>query len=101
MTSAAANKNDPDRIYGYRARIGYTAPPFISEIFAYEFYHTAPPGVTLAITTLALGAGNPEVPDELAMCAQITKLAIKAFARTSVNLLVLGGIPINLMTGSD
>ena len=41
-----------DEIYGSRARIGYTSPPLLTEVFAYDFYRLAPPGVTLVLTTL-------------------------------------------------
>jgi hypothetical protein len=48
--------NDPNRaaIYGARARIGYTCPPLLAEVFPYEFYQVVPAGVTLVITTLAV-----------------------------------------------
>jgi hypothetical protein len=42
-------KEEP--VYGSRARIGYTSPPLVTEVFPYEFYKMAPPGVTLALTT--------------------------------------------------
>ena len=41
-------------MYGNRARIGYTSPPMITEVFPYEFYKMAPAGVTLMLTTLTL-----------------------------------------------
>ena len=41
-------------MYGYRARIGYCSPPFVTETFCHEFYQMAPKGVTLMITTLAV-----------------------------------------------
>ena len=43
-----------DTIYGHRARIGYTSPPFTTEIFPYEFYKIVPAGVTLVITSLSI-----------------------------------------------
>ena len=33
-------------MYGARARIGYAAPPFVTEVFPYEFYMMAPQGVS-------------------------------------------------------
>ena len=39
-------------MYGTRARIGYTSPLLVSEIFPYEFYQLVPSGVTLALITL-------------------------------------------------
>jgi hypothetical protein len=38
---------EPDtRMYGHRARIGYTSPPLTTEVFPYEFYKIVPEGVT-------------------------------------------------------
>ena len=47
-------------MYGYRARIGYTSPPIVTEVFPYEFYKMAPPGITLALTTLMVARHTPE-----------------------------------------
>jgi len=44
----------PEKMYGHRARVGYTSPPLTTEVFPYEFYKIAPEGVTLVITTLAI-----------------------------------------------
>jgi hypothetical protein len=41
-------------VYGYRARIGDTPPPVVTEVFPYEFYRIVPDGVTLGVTTLAI-----------------------------------------------
>ena len=49
-------------MYGYRARIGYCSPPFVTETFAYEFYQMVPQGVTLLITTLEV---RTRAPDEI------------------------------------
>jgi hypothetical protein len=51
-------------IYGHRARIGYTSPPLVTEVFPYEFYRIAPPGVTLMITTLAITSRSMEEVDK-------------------------------------
>ena len=47
-------------MYGYRARIGYTSPPLVTEVFPYEFYRMAPAGVTLAISTLGILTMNED-----------------------------------------
>ena len=43
-----------EKMYGHRARIGYTSPPLTTEVFPYEFYKIVPAGVTLVITSLAI-----------------------------------------------
>jgi hypothetical protein len=42
------------RIYGTRARIGYTSPPLTTEVFAYQFYRIVPAEATLVFTTPAM-----------------------------------------------
>ena len=44
----------PEKMYGHRARVGYTSPPLTTEVFPYEFYKIVPEGVSLVITTLAI-----------------------------------------------
>ncbi len=85
-------------MYGHRARIGYTSPPMVTEVFPYEFYQIAPRGVTLAVTTLAVLQVTSEEVNE---SAQISLRAAKEMALAGVDLVVLGGIPINLTVGSD
>jgi hypothetical protein len=50
------------------ARIGYTSPPLLTEVFAYDFYRLAPAGVTLVLTTLAILDRNK---DEVDRCNNI------------------------------
>src|SRR5665647_1215189 len=54
MSSDSVPAFDRARMYGHRARIGYTSPPLTTEVFPYEFYKVVPEGVTLVITTLAI-----------------------------------------------
>src|SRR5436853_1367250 len=82
-----------DEIYGNRARIGYTSPPLLTEVFSYDFYRLAPPGVTLVLTTLAILDRNK---DEVDRSYEISMQAARAMASAGVDLLVLGGVPINL-----
>jgi len=85
-------------MYGYRARIGYTSPPASTEVFPYEFYGLVPKGVTLVLTTLAIA---DLTPDEVARSYEISLQAAGELARTGIDLLVLGGVPINLSRGFD
>jgi maleate isomerase len=85
-------------MYGYRARIGYTSPLAATEVFPYEFYDLVPKGVTLVMTTLAVA---DRTPDELARSYEISLQAAADMARVGVDLMVLGGVPINLLRGYD
>ena len=71
-------QGDEGAVYGYRARIGYTCPPVIAEVFPYEFYKVVPEGVTLAITTLAVLNATP---DELQNSYDISLQAAKEMGR--------------------
>jgi maleate isomerase len=83
-------------IYGHRARIGYTSPPLVTEVFPYEFYKIVPPGVTLMITTLAITTRSAE---EVEKSYQTSLAAAKAMAKAGASLVMLGGNPINLSRG--
>jgi maleate isomerase len=85
-----------DRMYGHRARIGYTSPPLLTEVFPHDFYRLAPPGVTLVLTSLAILARNK---DEVDRSYEISMNAARAMAAAGVDLVVLGGVPINLSRG--
>ena len=84
-------------IYGHRARIGYTSPPLTTEIFAYEFYTIVPDGVTLVITTLAIVERSAT---EVEQSYEISMRAAREMAAAGVDIVVLGGVPINLSRGA-
>src|SRR5712692_4757018 len=85
-------------IYGHRARIGYTSPPLTTEIFPYEFYKIVPDGVTLVITTLAIVERSKS---EVEQSYDISMKAARQMAAAGVDIVVLGGVPINLSRGYD
>src|SRR5262245_4733885 len=91
-TSIPAN----DNIYGERARIGYTSPPLTTEVFPYEFYKIVPAGVTLVLTTLAIVVRSK---DEVDRSYEISMKAAREMAAAGVDIVVLGGVPINLSKG--
>ena len=93
MTSSAAARAN---IYGHRARIGYTSPPLTTEIFPYEFYKIVPAGVTLVITTLAIVVRSK---GEVEQSYDISMKAAREMAAAGVDIVVLGGVPINLSKG--
>jgi maleate isomerase len=87
----------PDRMYGHRARIGYTSPPLTTEVFPYEFYQIVPAGVTLVITTLAIVVRSK---DEIDQSYDISMKAAREMAAAGCDIVVLGGVPINLSRGA-
>ena len=91
MTSSAR-----ENTYGQRARIGYTSPPLTTEVFPYEFYKIVPAGVTLVITTLAIVVRSK---GEVAQSYDISMKAAREMAAAGVDIVVLGGVPINLSKG--
>jgi maleate cis-trans isomerase len=83
-------------IYGQRARIGYTCPPLIAEVFAYEFYKMAPPGVSLMLTTLSLTVRSEQ---EVNQSFDLSLAAARKMAAAGASVVVLGGYPINIAHG--
>src|SRR5215467_13167346 len=84
-------------MYGYRARIGYTSPPLTTEVFPYEFYKIVPEGVTLVVTSLAIVVRSK---DEIDQSYEISMRAAREMAAAGCDVVVLGGVPINLSRGS-
>lgn len=84
--------------YGHRARIGYTSPPVSAEVFPYEFYKVVPDGVTLVISTLAVSELSKAEIDE-----SYTKsmAAARAMVEAGVDVMVFGGVPVNLSRGEQ
>jgi maleate isomerase len=84
-------------MYGHRARIGYTSPPLTTEIFPYEFYKIVPEGVTLVITTLAIVERSKS---EVEQSYETSMKAAREMAAAGVDIIMLGGVPINLSRGA-
>src|SRR5205809_4779981 len=95
-SAMAAPMDKRDDIYGARARIGYTSPPLTTEIFPYEFYQMVPAGVTLVVTTLAIVVRSKGEVDQ---SYDISMKAAREMAAAGVDIVVLGGVPINLSKG--
>ena len=85
------------KMYGHRARIGYTSPPLTTEIFPYEFYKIVPDGVTLVVTSLAIVVRSK---DEVDQSYDISMRAAREMAAAGCDIVVLGGVPINLSRGT-
>jgi maleate isomerase len=84
-------------MYGHRARIGYTSPPLTTEVFPYEFYQIVPTGVTLVVTSLAIVVRSK---DEVDQSYDISMKAAREMAAAGCDIVVLGGVPINLSRGT-
>jgi maleate cis-trans isomerase len=83
-------------MYGTRARIGYTCPIFLAEIFPYDFYRIVPDGVSLVMATASVWQLTTE---EMQLSAQQGMRAAEEMARGGVNVVVLGGVPVGFMAG--
>ncbi|HUZ67851.1 MAG TPA: hypothetical protein VMU56_09335 [Beijerinckiaceae bacterium] len=95
--SEARRPAQPGDIYGFRARVGYTSPPLTTEVFPYEFYKLAPAGVTLVVTSLAIVVRSKE---EIDQSYDISMRAVREMAAAGCDIVVLGGVPINLSRGA-
>lgn len=84
---------------GNRARIGYCSPPFVTEIFCYEFYKMVPKGVTLMITTLEVGNEYTNAVFNSSYDRSIA--AAKAMGEAGADVVVLGGNPVNQSRGVE
>lgn len=86
-------------MYGHRARIGYCSPPFVTEVFAYEFYRIVPDGVTLMITTLEVG--NEYTTQAFSGSQERSLAAARAMAAAGASVVILGGNPVNQSLGME
>lgn len=87
-------------MYGHRTRIGYTSPPIVTEVFPYEFYKMAPPGVTLVLTTLMVARHTPESGEAEESWNHALRAA-REMARAGVNIIVFGGGPVVYSGGQE
>ncbi len=86
-------------MYGHRARIGYCSPPFVTEVFPYEFYKMVPDGVSLMITTLEVG--NEYTKEAFDGSFDRSMAAAKYMGEAGADVVVLGGNPINQSRGIE
>lgn len=86
-------------MYGHRARIGYCSPPFVTEVFIYEFYRMVPAGVTLMITTLEVG--NEYTAQAFGSSHERSLAAARAMGEAGADVVILGGNPVNQRLGME
>ena len=98
MTERRSTMSGETTIYGHRARIGYVCPPSIAEIVPYEFYQIVPEGVTLVITTLTVTAPSKA---QVEQAYELSMRAARELANAGVDIVFLGGVPVNLAHGNE
>ncbi len=89
---------DWQRIHGARARIGYTVAAVTTEVYPIDWYRIVPEGVSLMMITLPLGDRSEE---DLKKCYDISIESAHTMARAGADLVLLGGLPINISKGDD
>ena len=87
-----------NRTHGYRARIGYTVAAVTTEIYPIDWYRVVPKGVSLMMITLPLGNRSDS---DLKKCYKISIEGAQTMARAGANLVLLGGLPINISKGKN
>ena len=87
-----------DRIHGHRARIGYTVAAVTTEVYPIDWYRIVPEGVSLMMITLPLGDRSKK---DLEKCYAISMESAHTMARAGADLVLLGGLPINISKGDD
>jgi len=85
-------------VFGYRARIGYTAPVAAVEVFPYEFYRMVPAGVTLAVATIPRWRAEP---DDVEQTFRRSEVAVRELAEAGVSVIVVGGASPGYAYGVD
>ena len=84
------------KICGHRARIGYTVAAVTTEVYPIDWYRVVPDGVSLMMITLPLGERSP---NDVEKCYKISIESAHTMARAGADLILLGGLPINLSKG--
>jgi len=72
-------------VFGYRARVGYTAPLAAVETFPYEFYRMVPEGVTLMVATNPAGEQDREATNA------VSEAVAREMAQVGASIIVIGG----------
>jgi maleate isomerase len=85
-----------DQIHGHRARIGYTVAAVTTEVYPIDWYRIVPDGVSLMMITLPLGDRSK---NDVEKCYEISIESAHTFARAGADLVLLGGLPINISKG--
>jgi len=79
-----------------RARIGYSAVAYVTELLPKYFYQIAPDDVMMSILTLQIRSHSQEQFEDIH--AQGLR-AVESFARAGADVIIMGGAPTNLSRG--
>lgn len=81
-----------------RARIGYSAVAFVTELLPRYFYRMVPDGVLLSMLTLQIKSHQKQ---ELESLYDQGLKAVESFARAGADVIIMGGAPTNISHGED
>ncbi len=81
-----------------RARIGYSAVAYVTELLPKYFYQIVPDGVLMQFLTLQISEHSQ---DQLESVYEQGLRAAESFARAGADVIIMGGAPTNISHGKD
>lgn len=81
-----------------RARIGYSAVAYVTELLPKYFYQIVPDGVLMQFLTLQI---SEHTQDQLESVYEQGVRAAESFARAGADVIIMGGAPTNISHGKD
>ena len=81
-----------------RARIGYSAVAYVTELLPKYFYQIVPDGVLMQFLTLQI---SEHTQDQLESVYEQGLRAAESFARAGADVIIMGGAPTNISHGKD
>lgn len=81
-----------------RARIGYSAVAYVTELLPKYFYQIVPDGVLMQFLTLQI---SEHTQDQLENVYEQGVRAAESFARAGADVIIMGGAPTNISHGKD
>ena len=81
-----------------RARIGYSAVAYVTELLPKYFYQIVPDGVLMQFLTLQISEHSQ---DQLESVYEQGVRAAESFARAGADVIIMGGAPTNISHGKD
>lgn len=82
----------------HRARIGYTAVAYVTELLPKYFYEMVPEGVTMSMLTLQIASHTKANFEDL---YEQGLRAVECFVRAGADVIILGGAPTNISHGEE
>jgi maleate isomerase len=81
-----------------RARIGYSAVAYVTELLPKYFYQIVPDGVLMQFLTLQI---TDHTKEQLESVYEQGLKAAESFARAGADVIIMGGAPTNISHGKD